>query len=230
MWNWKFWKPVGGVVNQEDMLYDKHKAVLTEHIGLDEQFKTISVRGILVCYESGMMSHRIHLPESVVLDIRRKQSNVGVLVDSAWYEPNWLYDSVVDVVHADYRNKKHRSDETEFTDDYTTKEEILSAFKRALNHARINGKTELVIFGGPNLIYSLLAYMDNLEVYTNKLEALPDAYFSAYLDAILRATRGKGNIPPAFALNHFIVTKAFETDSMKFTNLINPTPEGLENV
>ncbi len=93
------------------------------------------------------------------------------------------------------------------------------ALNRAMDRARINGHMELLIYGSPVLINTLLPFMDSLEVYVNKLEATPDTIDCAF---------GRMLTTNAAAINNFkignvnlVKTREFDTKNYMFYNLMN---------
>lgn len=186
----------------------EHIDLIQEYVELANQYKMMTVRGIVVMHNDGEFHPEIALPEPIRMDIYRKLTKVGVLCEAEWYNTRWIYESTVETIRLDY------SDMEEI---YVV--EAVEALNRAMDRARINGHMELVIYGSPVLINALLPFMDSLEVYVNKLKATPDTIDCAF-GRMLNAN--------AAAINNFkignvnlVKTREFDTKNYMFYNLMN---------
>lgn len=190
----------------------KHEEMLIEHVTLENQYRLMHVRGIMITYEDGSYSPDIKLPQQLEMDIYRKMHGNGVLVENSWYDSEWMRNSILDFVSIEYN---------EMDGDWIV--DAITAFKHAMNHARINGSSELVIYGSPWLIYALTGFMDTIEVYVNTV--------GPNQNNISECPAARLLITSADISNKFdqgtvktVVTKRFETPSYKFYNLVNLKP------
>lgn len=186
----------------------EHIDLIQEYVELANQYKMMTVRGIVVMHNDGEFHREIALPEPIQMDIYRKLTKVGVLCESDWYNTRWIYDSTVETIRIDY------SDMEEI---YVV--DAVEALQQAMDRARINGHMELVIYGSPVLINILLPFMDSLEVYVNKLTPTPDTItcnfgrmLNANASAVNNFTIGNANL---------VKTREFDTKNYMFYNLIN---------
>lgn len=186
----------------------EHIDLIQEYVELADQYKMMTVRGIVVMHNDGEFHRKITLPESIQMDIYRKLTKVGVLCEADWYNTRWIYDSTVETIRIDY------SDMEEI---YVV--DAVEALQQAMDRARINGHMELVIYGSPVLINILLPFMDSLEVYVNKLTPTPDTItcnfgrmLNANASAVNNFTIGNANL---------VKTREFNTKNYMFYNLIN---------
>lgn len=197
--------------NNEDSLLKQHQAVITEATSLENQYKLMTIRGVMVTYTNGDFSPDMYLPENLRLDMCRRMSRVGLLVENLWYSHEDIFDSTIDFINIDYRDME----ELYIPD-------IVSSFKRAMDHARINGHMEVVIYGSPVLINVLLPYIDILEIFTNKLEPLKPINNSGFAKLITVNAEVASDFTIGVA--QFTTTKRFETPSYKYFNLVNVKP------
>lgn len=215
--NWTFWKTKKlQEESTDEALRKMHELIASEPTTLENQYKLMTVRGVMVCYEDGSYSPDIYMPDGLRFDVRRRMNRVGLLVEGGWYDGDWVFDSTVDFINNDYR---------EMEEIYIP--DTVAAFKRAIDHARINGHMELVIYGTPHLINILLPFIDVLEIYSNQLTPYkPKGNVSFAKLAITNAeviNRLKlGNV-------EMVVTKRFVTHSYKYFNLINLKPLEIKN-
>lgn len=197
--------------NNEDSLLKQHEAVIIEATSLENQYKLMTIRGVMVTYTNGDFSSDMYLPENLRLDMCRRMSRVGLLVEGPWYSYEDIFDSTLDFINIDYRDME----ELYIPD-------IINSFKRAMDHARINGHMEVVIYGSPVLINVLLPYIDILEIFTNKLEPLKPTNNSSFARLITVNAEVASDFTIGVA--EFTTTKRFETPSYKYFNLVNVKP------
>ena len=210
--NWTFWKPKAKQEeNADEALLKLHECILTEPTTLDNQYKLMTIRGIMICYEDGSFTPDMHIPEGLLFDIRRRMQRVGVFVEGGWYDADWVFDSTVDFINNDYR---------EMEEIYIP--DTVNAFKRAIDHARINGHTEIVIYGTPHLINILLPFIDVLEIFSNGLAPYKPKGTSPF--AKLAITNAEVLKRFILGSSDFVVTKNFVTPSYKYFKLINNNP------
>lgn len=199
-----------------ELLLEQYHSIAGEIVPLTDQYKSITIRGIMVTYEEGNFSDKMAMPDGMLFDLRRKLNNVGVLVESNWYEHEWIFNSTVDTIRIDYSDME----ELYIPD-------TVEVFKRAINHAHINGQTELVIYGSPVLINTLLPFINTLEVYSSKLNPIEPTVYSSFA----RLVNTNADVTDTFALGgyNFVVTKKFEINSFKYYNLVNLKPLEIKN-
>ena len=193
----------------------KHEEMLIEHVTLENQYRLMHVRGIMITYEDGSYSPDIKLPQQLEMDIYRKMHGNSVLVESSWYDSDdskWMRNSIIDFVSIEY-NEMHG--------DWI--ENAVSAFKHAMNHARINGNSELVIYGSPWLIYALMGFMDTIEIYVNTVGPNQHTVTECSTARLLITSVDVANKYEQGAVNT-VVTKQFKTPSYNFYNLVNLKP------
>lgn len=196
----------------EDSVLSKHEEMLIEYVTLENQYRLTHVRGIMVTYEDGSYSPVIRLPEQLQMDIYRKMHGNGVLVEGNWYDSEWMRNSILDFVSIEYN---------EMYGDWI--EDAVSAFKHAMNHARINGSSELVIYGSPWLIYALMGFMDTIEVYVNTVGPNQNTVTECSAARLLITSVDVANKYDQGIVNT-VVTKQFKTPSYNFYNLVNLKP------
>lgn len=209
---WNKWFNKNRVVEtNEDSLLKQHQAVITEATSLENQYKLMTVRGVMITYDNGDFSPNMYLPENLRLDMCRRMSRVGLLVEGPWYTHEDIFDSTLDFINIDYSDME----ELYIPD-------IVNSFKRAMDHARINGHMEVVIYGSPVLINVLLPFIDILEIFANKLEPLKPVNNSGFAKLITV----NAEVASDFTIGNaqLTTTKRFETSSYKYFNLVNVKP------
>lgn len=211
MFNWFKNKANPAIKTRENLLAEQRLEISGDIIPLINQYKMMTIRGIMITHEDGNFNDDMVLPENLLLDIRRKLNNVSVLIENDWYDHKWIFGSIVDTIYIDY----DEMDELIIPD-------VVEKFKRALNHGRINGQTELVILGSPVLINILLPFIDTLEVYASKLTPIDPVKYSGFA----RMVNTNAEVAKTLTLGgcNYVVTKHFEINSIKHFNLVNLKP------
>ena len=215
--NWVFWKPSKNKASDVEIAKQARiNEMLAEPTTLQNQYKLMTVRAIMVTHENGEFKPNIGMPECLLWDMRRRMSNVGLLVENGWYNPKWIFNSTVDHINIDYDDME----ELYIPD-------AVDAFKRVMDHARINSHMEVVVYGSPVLINVLLPFIDVLEVYVNRLPAentIDKGRFAKMVHAAasFAKTFNIGNC-------NLVVTKQFITPSYKYYNITNLNPVEIKN-
>lgn len=215
--NWTFWKPTKEKEDtREQQIQKLRDEVWKEHTTLENQYKLMSVRAIMVTHGNGEFSPNIPVPEAILWDMRRRMSRVGLLIESPWYDSKWTFDCTVDHINIDY----NEMEELYIVD-------AIETFRRALDHARINGHMEVVIHGSPILINVLLPFVDVLEVYINRLPPV-DAIDKGRFAKLVHAS---ADVSSTFSIGNanLAVTKKFVTPTYKYYNIVNLTPMEIKN-
>ena len=102
--NWTFWKTKKlQEESTDEALRKMHELIASEPTTLENQYKLMTVRGVMVCYEDGSYSPDIYMPDGLRFDVRRRMNRVGLLVEGGWYDGDWVFDSTVDFINNDYR-------------------------------------------------------------------------------------------------------------------------------
>lgn len=196
-------------------------------IPVNAQIKTMTIRGVLICHSDGYISNKVPLPALLLHELRSKFSNVGLFVSKGWYYPDWTFDSVVEISSCDdFSNKDEYLSSMGAVDTYDS---VIDELKYAINRARINNKTELVVHGGPILMTKLLPYMDILEVYSNSTPGLSQSYLDDFVQLLGHASKlAKSEKSVSIQGVKLILTKGFDLGNFEYSYFVNTKPKSVE--